>query len=318
MDTLTMATPPERVQVEPGQGFVLTSEIEQITERALTYLAVGPAVHFAGPAGTGKTTLAFHVAARLGRPVLLLHGDDEFGSSDLVGRDSGFQRSRVVDNYIHSVLRTEERVNSIWQENRLTTACQHGYTLIYDEFTRSRPEANNPLLSVLEEGILNIPGQRRSGVGYLRVHPDFRAIFTSNPEEYAGVHRGQDALLDRMVTIQIGQFDRETEIAIVANKSGLPLPETSAVVDLVRTLRMASESGQQPSIRAAFAIARVLALRGARARLEDDTFRWVCRDVLGNSIARVTRDGEALPPAVIDEIVARFYAEAMQPEESFH
>jgi gas vesicle protein GvpN len=235
-----------------------------------------------------------------------------------VGRDSGFQRSRVVDNYIHSVLRTEERVNSIWQENRLTTACQHGYTLIYDEFTRSRPEANNPLLSVLEEGILNIPGQRRSGVGYLRVHPDFRAIFTSNPEEYAGVHRGQDALLDRMVTIQIGQFDRETEIAIVANKSGLPLPETSAVVDLVRTLRMASESGQQPSIRAAFAIARVLALRGARARLEDDTFRWVCRDVLGNSIARVTRDGEALPPAVIDEIVARFYAEAMQPEESFH
>jgi gas vesicle protein GvpN len=318
MDTLTMATPPERVQVEPGQGFVLTSEIEQITERALTYLAVGPAVHFAGPAGTGKTTLAFHVAARLGRPVLLLHGDDEFGSSDLVGRDSGFQRSRVVDNYIHSVLRTEERVNSIWQENRLTTACQHGYTLIYDEFTRSRPEANNPLLSVLEEGILNIPGQRRSGVGYLRVHPDFRAIFTSNPEEYAGVHRGQDALLDRMVTIQIGQFDRETEIAIVANKSGLPLPETRAVVDLVRTLRMASESGQQPSIRAAFAIARVLALRGARARLEDDTFRWVCRDVLGNSIARVTRDGEALPPAVIDEIVARFYAEAMQPEESFH
>jgi nitric oxide reductase NorQ protein len=300
----------ERVSLEPSHGFFSTGEIAELTERALTYLAVGSAVHFAGPAGTGKTTLAFHVAAQIGRPVILIHGDDEFGSSDLVGRDSGFQRSKVVDNYIHSVVRMEEKVNSVWMDNRLTTACQLGYTLIYDEFTRSRAEANNPLLSVLEERILNVPGMRRSGEGYLSVHPEFRAIFTSNPEEYAGVHRGQDALLDRMVTIQISQFDRETEVSIVAAKTNLPLSETRAVVDLVRTLRMASESGNQPSIRAAFAIARVLALRGAQARLEDPTFRWVCRDVLGSSIARVTRDGNPLPPAVIDEILGRFYHEA--------
>jgi nitric oxide reductase NorQ protein len=300
----------ERVSLEPSHGFFSTGEIAELTERALTYLAVGSAVHFAGPAGTGKTTLAFHVAAQIGRPVILIHGDDEFGSSDLVGRDSGFQRSKVVDNYIHSVVRMEEKVNSVWMDNRLTTACQLGYTLIYDEFTRSRAEANNPLLSVLEERILNVPGMRRSGEGYLSVHPEFRAIFTSNPEEYAGVHRGQDALLDRMVTIQISQFDRDTEVSIVAAKTNLPLSETRAVVDLVRTLRLASESGNQPSIRAAFAIARVLALRGAQARLEDPTFRWVCRDVLGSSIARVTRDGNPLPPAVIDEILGRFYHEA--------
>lgn len=300
----------ERVNLEPSHGFFSTGEVAELTERALTYLAVGSAVHFAGPAGTGKTTLAFHVAAQLGRPVVLIHGDDEFGSSDLVGRDSGFQRSKVVDNYIHSVVRMEEKVNSVWMDNRLTTACQLGYTLIYDEFTRSRAEANNPLLSVLEERILNVPGMRRSGEGYLSVHPEFRAIFTSNPEEYAGVHRGQDALLDRMVTMQITQFDRDTEIAIVAAKTNLPLSETRAVVDLVRTLRLASESGSQPSIRAAFAIARVLALRGAQARLEDPTFRWVCRDVLGSSIARVTRDGNPLPAQVVDEILGRFYHEA--------
>lgn len=300
----------ERVSLEPSHGFFSTGEVAELTERALTYLAVGSAVHFAGPAGTGKTTLAFHVAAQLGRPVVLIHGDDEFGSSDLVGRDSGFQRSKVVDNYIHSVVRMEEKVNSVWMDNRLTTACQLGYTLIYDEFTRSRAEANNPLLSVLEERILNVPGMRRNGEGYLSVHPEFRAIFTSNPEEYAGVHRGQDALLDRMVTMQISQFDRDTEIAIVAAKTNLPLSETRSVVDLVRTLRLASESGNQPSIRAAFAIARVLALRGAQARLEDPTFRWVCRDVLGSSIARVTRDGNPLPAQVVDEILGRFYHEA--------
>jgi len=45
-----------------------------LAERALAYLEVGYAVHFAGAAGTGKTTLAFHVAAKLGRPVTLIHG----------------------------------------------------------------------------------------------------------------------------------------------------------------------------------------------------------------------------------------------------
>ncbi len=83
----------------------------------------------------------------------------------------------------------------------MTTACKNGNTLIYDEFTRSRPEANNALLSVLEEKFLNLPRLRRADKGYMDVHPDFRAIFTSNPEEYAGVHKTQDALMDRLITI---------------------------------------------------------------------------------------------------------------------
>jgi len=308
-----IAPAPDRVLIEAGQEFIETPDIAELTERALTYLAVGSAVHFAGPAGTGKTTLAFHVAAKLGRPVMLVHGDDEFSSSDLVGRDAGFRKSKIVDNYIHSVVRTEESVNVVWMENRLTTACQQGYTLIYDEFTRSRPEANNPLLTVLEERILNVPAMRRTGEGYLNVHPEFRAIFTSNPEEYAGVHRGQDALLDRMVTINVGHFERQTEIAIVASKSGVAWDDARAIVDLIRTLRLAGESGHQPSMRASIAIAKVLALRGGRAHPDDRVFRWACRDILGTTIARVTRDGRPLPPEVIDQIVLEVYRQAAEP-----
>ncbi len=107
-----------------------------------------------------------------------------------------------------------------WVDNRLTTACQFGLTLIYDEFTRSRPEANNVLLSILEERMLVLPNAR-GGESYLKVHPDFRAIFTSNPEEYAGVQKSQDALRDRMVTIELGNFDEETEVAITREKSKL-------------------------------------------------------------------------------------------------
>jgi len=189
---------PEQVRLQASEAFIMTPQVEDLVDRAVTYLDAGCPINFFGPAGTGKTTLALHVAARLGRPVTLVHGDDEFGSSDLVGNDMGYQRSRLVDNYIHSVVKEEEAVRTLWVDNRLTTACRYGHTLIYDEFTRSRPEANNVLLSVLSEGILSLPKLRCAGEGYLRVHPNFRAIFTSNPEEYAGVHRTQDAPLDRL------------------------------------------------------------------------------------------------------------------------
>jgi len=202
----------EPILPEPSEEFVETAHVQQLTERALAYLDVGYAVHFAGPAGTGKTTLAFHVAAQRARPVILIHGDDEFASSDLVGRDTGYRKQKLVDNFIHSVLKTEETMSTLWVDNRLTTACQQGHTLIYDEFNRSRPEANNALLSVLEEKILNLPKLRRSGESYLQVHPGFRAIFTSNPEEYAGIHKMQDALMDRLVTIHTDHFDRDTEV----------------------------------------------------------------------------------------------------------
>jgi gas vesicle protein GvpN len=163
----------DHVMPEPSKGFVATPHIHDLAERALAYLDAGYAVHLAGPAGTGKTTLAFHVAARRERPVTLIHGDDEFSSSDLIGKDTGYRKSKLVDNYIHSVLKTEENMSTLWMDNRLTMACQQGHTLIYDEFNRSRPEANNSLLSVLEERILNLPSLRRSGEGYIEVHRSF-------------------------------------------------------------------------------------------------------------------------------------------------
>ena len=111
---------------EASDSFVLTPYVESLTARALTYMDVGYALHFAGPAGTGKTTLALHVASKRGRPVVLIHGDDEYASSDLVGKDSGYHKSKLVDNYIHSVVKTEESLSRIWEDQRLTTACIKG------------------------------------------------------------------------------------------------------------------------------------------------------------------------------------------------
>jgi nitric oxide reductase NorQ protein len=290
---------------EPSEEFVLTPHIQALTSRALSYLQVGYGVHFAGPAGMGKTTLALHVAAQLGRPVVLIHGDDEFGSSDLIGKDSGYRKCRLVDNYIHSVVKTEESMSALWEDHQLTTACLNGYTLIYDEFNRSRPEANNVLLGILEGRVLNLPNLRRSGDGYVRVHEDFRAILTSNPEEYAGVHKTQDALIDRLITIHLGHFDRETEIRIAQAKSGLPRSDAERIVDIVRELRGVGVNNHRPTIRACIAIGKVLAHRRSRTEIDDPTFWSVCSDILNTDTAKVTHEGQSLMLGKVEEAIAK-------------
>ena len=285
--------------------FVETPYIRSLTTRAVDYIRAGYPVHFSGPAGTGKTTLAMHVAALLGKQVILIYGDDEFGSSDLIGGQTGYRSTKVIDNYIHSVLKQEESVSKQWVDNRLTTACKYGFTLIYDEFTRSRPEANNVLLSILEERLLEVPSARL-GEGYLQVHPDFSAIFTSNPEEYAGVHKTQDALMDRMITIKLGHHDLETEVAITQTKSGLPWRQAKAIVDIVREFRALGVNNARPTIRACIMLGRIVAARRGTVAPGDPTFREVCHDVLNADCIKVTREGQ---PVVglerLDEIIEK-------------
>ena len=286
--------------VKSGADFVETPYIRDLTERALNYIRIGFPVHLSGTAGVGKTTLAMHIANQLGRPAVLICGDHEFNSSDLVGGIYGYHRKYLKDNYIRSVLKTDESMTSQWVDNRLTTACKHGFTLIYDEFTRSRPEANNVLLSVLEEKLLPLSTDR-GGENYLKVHPDFTAILTSNPEEYAGVYKSQDALHDRMVTMELGNFDEETEIGITQAKSELSLEDSQRIVELVRKVREAKSNKLTPTIRACIIISKILKLNDGRVFGSNHIFRQTCLDIL---MPDVPAEEKEKVTKVIDDTVA--------------
>lgn len=274
-DTLTTMMP------EARKDFVQTDSVKSLSRRALAYINSGYSVHFRGPAGTGKTTMAMHTAALLGRPVVMITGDEEMVTSHLVGAESGYNYRKVTDNYIHTVSKVEESSGRSWNDHRLTTACREGYTLIYDEFTRSRAEANNVLLSVLEEGILVLPAQNR-GEPFIKVHPDFRVIFTSNPQEYAGVHDAQDALSDRIVTIDIGAADRGLEVSIASARSGLELAKTALIVDMVRAFRDTGEYDQTPTLRSCIIICRMVANEKLDPTIDDPYFVQICLDILGS------------------------------------
>jgi gas vesicle protein GvpN len=116
-------------------------------------------------------------------------------------------------------------------------------------------------LSVLEEGTLFLPSFESNNQS-VKVHPDFRMIFTSNPVEYAGVHKTQAALEDRMVTIQLGEMDRETEIAVTIARSGIDHKRARAIGDFVRGFRDTLTNRASCSVRTCIKIAKVFALTG--------------------------------------------------------
>jgi len=82
------------LEPRPLLNFVETPLVQSIVNRALAYIAAGFPIHFRGASGTGKTTLALHVASKLGRPVVMIHGDEEFSTSDLVGGEYGYRMKR--------------------------------------------------------------------------------------------------------------------------------------------------------------------------------------------------------------------------------
>lgn len=278
-----------------------TEGLAGFERRALGYLRAGYPLHLRGPAGSGKTTLALRIAEALKRPIVLLVGDASFDTRRLVGGEEVTRTKRVVDRYISSVMKVESQTNAVWLDRALTVACTEGGTLVYDEFNRAPASANNVLLTVLEERLLVLAKTGR-GESYVPVHPEFRAIFTSNPSDHVGTNLAQDALTDRMITLDLDGFDRETEVAIMVARTGLKPVEAGRIVDIVRDFRASREYAQRPTLRASLMIGRIAAAQKMRVSADDPRFVQLALDVLGSKL-RPDRDG--LPDLAQRELLIR-------------
>ncbi|GAB6098308.1 AAA family ATPase [Halanaerocella petrolearia] len=295
------------IEEEGMKSFVETNYIKNIVNRALMYLKTGYAIHFKGLPGTGKTTLALYVAKLMDRPVQIMFGNEDFGRRDLIGGSLGLTKEVTYDNFIHSVTKHKEDYNKDWVEGRLLKACKEGMVLIYDEFTRSRPEINNFLLSILEEGVVEIPLTSRKRK-QIEVHPDFRIIFTSNPEEYAGVHKAQDALKSRMITLELDFPDRETEIKIVNKNTGVSKKICQSIVNIVRTFRQDANNKFNPTIRSSIMIANILKSNKLNLAKDQKIIQQICIDVLLSETSNIQISSERREEleSLISELLVEF------------
>src|SRR4051794_41971231 len=112
---------------------------EDLLFRSLHYLKAGYPFHFTGPSGAGKSSLALELAKRRKKPVMLIHGNHELNNKDLIGDFTGYTSKKVVDNYIRSVYRRDEKVTETRRDGRLLGGGKKRKNPGYEEILHSLP-----------------------------------------------------------------------------------------------------------------------------------------------------------------------------------
>lgn len=288
---------------ETEENFVVTNYIKNITNRAMLYMNNGYPIHLRGSAGIGKTSLALHIAKKIGGPMMLISGSEEINDENLIGGFFGVRKYFLEDNFITTVYKKEELIKKIWNDGRLLTACKEGYTVIYDEFTRTPPEINNVLLSILEEKIVDVPYGNYNT--YVKINPNFKIIFTSNPEEYVGVYKSPNALLDRMITIDMSYIDEETEKNIIISKSGISSEDAAKIMLLSKYIKNKLNSTSYVSIRSSIMLAKIVSSAKIRITPTSQAFRQISKDIYNaiNISNGLTDDKKKELNKIVDEAI---------------
>ncbi|MFZ2938213.1 MAG: gas vesicle protein GvpN, partial [Candidatus Omnitrophota bacterium] len=137
------------------------------------------------------------------------------------------------------------------------------------------------------------------------------------PEEYAGVHRSQDALRDRMITMDLDYFDYETEVAITQAKSKLSKQHAEIIVNIVRGLRDSGKCEFNPTVRGCIMIAKTLKVQGVTPiRSANGAFMQMCQDILASETSRVgSKTNQSKVKEVVKGLVEKEIGKTKSVEE---
>jgi nitric oxide reductase NorQ protein len=198
------------------------------------------AVMLKGPTGCGKTRFVEHMAARLGRPLVLVSCHDDLAASDLVGR---------------FLIRHD---GTLWQDGPLTRAVREGAICYLDEVVEARQDTVvviHPLTDYRRVLAIDKTGE------VLEAAPGFQLVISYNPGYQRMLKDLKPSTRQRFIALEFDFPPPQKEALIVAHESGADRGTVQALVTLGARLRGLQDRGlaEVPSTRLLIAAARLIA-----------------------------------------------------------
>ncbi len=197
------------------------------------------AIMLKGPTGCGKTRFVEHMAARLGRPLVLISCHDDLSANDLVGR---------------FLIRHD---GTYWNDGPLTRAVREGAICYLDEVVEARQDTIvviHPLTDHRRLLTIDKTGET------VEAAAGFQLVVSYNPGYQRMLKDLKPSTRQRFVALDFDFPPAEQEVRIVVHESAADEPSVRALVGLGQRLRRLQDRGlaEVPSTRLLIAAARLM------------------------------------------------------------
>lgn len=173
-----------------------------------------------GPTGCGKSQLVGFMAEKLNVPLVKVACNEDTSSADLLGR---------------FLLKGSEM---IWQDGPVTRAVRKGAILYLDELAEAREDvvvALHPLTDHRREIYLDRTNE------VIQAPHCFMCVASFNPGYQKGFKELKPSTRQRFINLVMNYLDRESEVKLLAEKTGLSTEMSLKLVKMAEKIRTMAE-----------------------------------------------------------------------------
>lgn len=215
-----------------------------LTKRAILNIeAKYQPILLVGHTGSGKTSLPYELAARIGQPVIRANLNQQTTYADLIGQW------------------TVQGGNMVWVDGILPFAAKNGFWLILDEIDYADPNILCSLNGVLDKNpSLNLKEKGREEV---EIHPNFRIFGTGNGigcmQEFRHLYQGSnlmnEAWIDRWLVLKVDYLNEEQEAKVMA--ASIAKLSINVAKELVKVANMVRKAFVEETVTCTFSTRRL-------------------------------------------------------------
>lgn len=205
-----------------------------------------------GEPGTGKGHMVRKICSETNHPMVRVNFGSRITKEKLVGGyvprangdglDAQIQKAEEMasdtnDLSVGEALETlNVREKFVWKDGLLTKAVRHGWVFLADELNAAPPETLMPLHGLLEDASNRSLELTEKGE-VVDVHDSFKFVGTMNPPHHPGTKRLNDALMGRLIPIEIPYLEPDAEANLLQMRTEVSSYEAEDLVELAQDLR---------------------------------------------------------------------------------